>query len=322
MKKLSVTLLSLALFAMSISAARADWGYEQQGQPNVVQPLSAGAALPMAPLNNKKPTTGVKGKTSPAVSGRKPGAAATLAPKAAAPKAAAPQAVNSKDIVGDAWLQLYEFVSQNPLSAPQKSQVRSLYARLAASGSGSASQAKAALIFWPGTANYIISHPDQKKNYEALFKALLRFRGRVLEGRAATDPLAKAEAELILEVLGPVRLATIGAEPALSEDAIDAYADMACFLYEQKNPGKTIDAIDNRAMFANIVSEKYRNAPTRKDREAMAAFDLLWAKFKVVWTAANESQRTTLLSKLINSGAASATTDPDPILTTLLKNWP
>jgi hypothetical protein len=284
----------------------------------------------MAPLNNRKPggAAGVKPKGAVAVPAKKPGAvtpgkARSLAPQAVRPASTPGKtgtgSLDAKDIVGDAWLQMYEFVSPNSLNAEQRGQIKSLYARMAASGS---SQAKAALTFWPGTANYIINHPDQKKNYEALFKALLRFRGRVLETKAAADPLAKAEMDLILEILGPVRLATIGAEPALSEDAIDAYADMACFLYEQNNPGKTIDAIDNRAMFANVVSEKYRNAPTRKDREAMAAFDLLWAKFKVVWTGANETQRKSLLSKLINSGAASATTDPDPVLNTLLKNWP
>ena len=112
-------------------------------------------------------------------------------------------------------------------------------------------------------------------------------------------------------------------KPPFTEDAVNAYADMAVFIYEQQHAGKTIDANDNRTLFAKVVVEKFNRAPTEADRRAMASFDLAWAKFQVIWFSSNEQTRKLLLDKLVNSGAnSSLTVAKDPLLDLVLSNWP
>jgi hypothetical protein len=114
----------------------------------------------------------------------------------------------------------------------------------------------------------------------------------------------------------------VAGNPAFTEEAVEAYADMACFLYEESNPGKSINAFDNRAMFASVVCEKFRNAPSAKDKDAMAAFDLSWSKFKCAWESASEPTRKAMLAALQKTGAnAAGATAGDMLLKSVLDNW-
>jgi hypothetical protein len=133
----------------------------------------------------------------------------------------------------------------------------------------------------------VLADPEQKQAFASLFRALLRF-----ESRAKLLP--RTEAEILPIVLGPEKVVVPG-EPPLTEEALDAYADMTCFLYEQKTPGKTIDSQENRAIFASVICNKYNQAPTAADRRAVANFALTWAKFKVAWLAAPPEHQAELI---------------------------
>lgn len=217
-----------------------------------------------------------------------------------------------------AWLEMYESATPEQLTDEQITRIKEFYGALV---DKSSPKAEAVLTFWPKLRAYLEKNPDQQENYCSLIYSLLRIRTRPGASTAsgATDA---AETELIGELLGPVRIAVQGTPP-LTEDAVDAYADMACFLYEQKNPGKTISSNENRALFANVITQKYKDAPTAADKAAMCNFPIGWAKFKVLWAGADQETRKVLLSKLTASGVANTAQGPsDPMLAQVLKTWP
>ncbi len=150
--------------------------------------------------------------------------------------------------------------------------------------------------YWPALEK-AFKIADHKGNYRLLFRSLLRMR-------AESSDVPEEEKAIISEALGPKRLAIPG-DPALSEDAIKAYADMACFLFEQKNPGKTVDADDNRKLFGLVIRDKFNKAPAYADKLAMCYFPINWAKFRILYTDANEEERKVLVKKL--SGAQNNT---------------
>jgi hypothetical protein len=110
-------------------------------------------------------------------------------------------------------------------------------------------------------------------------------------------------------------------DPPLTEEAIDAYADMACFMYEQRHPGKTIDATDNRAIFASVICNKFSEAPTASDRKAVANFALSWAKFKIAWMRASSEKREEMLSHL-EAGSKSANESNDQLIDLIIRSGP
>lgn len=215
-----------------------------------------------------------------------------------------------------AWLEMYEAATPGQLSDDQIVRIKEFYGALLEKKDP---RAMAIMGFWPALRKYLEKNPDQQENYSQLIYSLLRARTR--PGSTTTGGGA-AETELIGELLGPTRIAVPGTPP-LTEDAVDAYADMACFLYEQKNPGKTIDAMENRALFSNVIMQKYKDAPSPADRQAMTNFPIGWAKFKVLWSGADETQRKALLARLTASGVSStAQTPADAMLGQVLKTWP
>lgn len=131
---------------------------------------------------------------------------------------------------------------------------------------------------------------DQRGNYRLLFRALLSLR-------AEAPDVSDAEESIILEALGPKRLAEPG-PPPLTEDAIHAYTDMACFLYDYSHPGRTVDADDNRELYGLKVRDMFKNAPTDKDREAMNNFPLSWAKFRILYQDADDEKRKLMAEKI------------------------
>jgi hypothetical protein len=311
-----MTFLSVALVAPSSAGAAFcadEWGYEK---PVEVKPMRAVAQPIKAPAGAAAPKSGA---AKPIVAARVAPTAPRTTPKPAGANGAAgtPSVASSKaDYAAACWAQIYQLSSGKKLTDEQKKRLKDVVSK--------APKGQAVTVFWPRLTEYLVAHPEQKENYIRLLRALLRWRARTLlatAGGAAPSVVAKEEAGLIGEVLGPERVAVQGS-PAFSEEAVEAYADMACFLYEQNNPGKTIDAFDNRAMFASVVCEKFRNAPTEKDKRAMAAFDLSWAKFKVAWESADEGKRKEMLSLLQKSGAGAAGAGSnDPVLKSVLENW-
>lgn len=215
-----------------------------------------------------------------------------------------------------AWLEMYEAATPGQLSDHQIVRIKEFYGALLEKKDP---RALTIMGFWPALRKYLEKNPDQQENYSQLIYSLLRARTRT-GGTTAGD--GAAETELIGELLGPTRIAVAGTPP-LTEDAVDAYADMACFLYEQKNPGKTIDAMENRALFSNVIMQKFKDAPSDTDRQAMTNFPIGWAKFKVLWAGADETQRKALLARLTASGVSNtAQTPADPMLAQVLKTWP
>jgi hypothetical protein len=216
-----------------------------------------------------------------------------------------------------AWLEMYESATPGQLTDDQIVRIKEFYGALLGK---SDPRAVAVLGFWPKLRVYLERNPDRHENYSSLIYSLLRARTR--PGTSTASGAQQDETDLIAELLGPVRIAVQGAPP-LTEDAVDAYADMACFLYEQKHPGKTIDAMENRAMFSNVIMQKYKDAPKPADRAAMTNFPVGWAKFKVLWAGADEAGRKALLTKLTAEGVQNtAHTPTDPMLAQVLKNWP
>lgn len=228
----------------------------------------------------------------------------------------------------EAWLELYQFVSMDEeLTEPQqKLAQQSLYAKLL---TGQSSEVLSILEFWPTVKRVAQLMPAQQNNYKDLFKALLRLQLRAAQATQSNlSETASGELELISQLLGPERVAVPG-DPPLTDAAIKAYADMACFIFEQNHPGRTVDAEDNRTMFANVICDKYRNAPDGASKEAMLNFDLTWAKFKILWTKGTEADRQQMLSQW-NTGAKPVTATPvvqrppvsDVTLAAVLNNGP
>ena len=244
------------------------------------------------------------------------------------------------------WLTLYGMAATETLGDGERARIKAhLQAK---SRRGEAAEVLCILNFWPAVEKAVAGNAEQKDNYRDLFKALLRMRARsavrpAAELRAeaktlahpskepkslaasakaaAVDPSLAEESAIIAEILGPLRIAQTG-EPPLTEDAIDAYASMACFLYREEHPDRTIDANDNRIIFAKQISDRYIDAPSDKDRRAICNFDLNWAKLKVAWTAGDAAQRRALLSRFTGDTTGKGVANPDPTLDLVLRRGP
>ncbi len=219
----------------------------------------------------------------------------------------------NKGVAVSDWLQLFDLVAASPLSDEQKS-------RFEQTINGALSKNPQPILsicgYWPLVTEAMAQNDEQKDNYRNLLRALLRQKQHL----AATTKSSLFDSDTLGEILGPTRIAVAGDLP-LTEDAINAYADMACFLYERKNPGKSLDATDNRAIFARVIADKFKDAPNYADKNAMAGFDLSWAKFKILWADAGEDERQDLISRL-SSGTVGRVTSHDKALDALLKAWP
>ncbi len=309
---------SLFCCACITGAAAADWGYDD-GSAAQNKPLRAQAL----PLHEAAP----KGArpVSPFARGTA-GGVTVKTPAMVAKPSAAPVAADKQPLVVESWKAVYELAGGQNLDGEQQKQLTSLFTRKLGGSPAERKAAESVLAFWPQLSAYLVANPQQRPNYAALLKALLRYQARAhveQSGGAKTEgALAEDEDALIAQVLGAQMMSVAGTVP-FSEDAVNAYADMACFIYEQRNPGKSVDAEDNRALFATVVSEKFKAAPSRKDKEAMAGFDLVWAKFRIVWTQADEKRKAALLDSLAKAGAGAAlASSHDSLLELVLSHWP
>lgn len=221
------------------------------------------------------------------------------------------------------WVQLFQTVSKEKMDYSQQKQMEAYIVGKAHKGEKETQEIRSILKFWPKLINDLKDKPDMEMHYADLFKALLRLHERTsTEATEVPNSPFHSDADLIGQLLGLQRLAVAG-DPSFSEDAVNAYADMAVFIYEQQHAGRTIDAADNRTLFAKVVVEKFNRAPTPADQRAMASFDLAWSKFKIIWFSSSSSTQKVLLDKLVNSGAnSSLSVVKDPLLDTVLANWP
>lgn len=337
MKNSSRNTLAFLLLATSFQSGIAwssdEWGYDHEPTPPVG--LSAGPAKSMAlpavkgaerpkqkQLSQNEKTNSPIKSPGPITLAAKGGAAGkkTKDSSGRLQARALPSQLPIADKLGRAiqcWEQLYEFAGGATLTADQKVRLSENMRAKVETSEVDNRKVTGILEFWPRVESAAAASQDQKENYKTLLRALLRLESQRL---AATD--AK-QAELISEILGPARVAAAGTPP-LTEDAIEAYADMACFLYEEEHPGKTVNAMDNRMVFASVIRSKFIEAPTQKDRDVMANFDLSWSKFKILWSGANETGRRKLLAAWThkNDATTSGTMPKDPTLESVMHKGP
>jgi hypothetical protein len=220
--------------------------------------------------------------------------------------------------VGD-WLQLYSFVSGDSLSSEQKVQFQKQLGQF--NTLQQTDLILSVLRFWPKVKLETTHNLDQVEGYRSLFKALLR-----MQLNYQPQSIAGGK-DMAYEILGPSRIAVTG-DPPLTEAAVNSYCDMACFLFEQKNPGRTMDVTENRAFFAKVIEDKFKNAPDTTAKEAMSNFDLNWAEFKIIWAGATPAQRKDLLKQWTEPGSntvsmwAAGGISPSSTLSIVLKEGP
>jgi len=333
-----IAALIFILLVAGATAARAEWGYDAEPAT-----ASANAPLPAACQHTLPPDTASGAPNRPAAGlarSGSPGFARIGSPSQftdGGPSTAQTSEEQTTSRAIDYWLELYSLVNPALDQAGGKSQLRAyLTAKLS---SHDRKQMTGIVSFWPRVKQAMAAVPGQKESYSDLFRALLRAQARAgvrpplqeqaglptgqdVESQGAAQLPAVDDSSVLTEILGPARIA-VPSSPPLTEDVVNAYADMACFLYEQKHPGKTLDASDNRTIFANVVREKFTSAPTNRDRQAMLNFDLCWAKFKIVWNAGTEASRRQLLAAWGGGPAASGQGGPaDPTLEAVLCGGP
>jgi hypothetical protein len=301
-KKLLVLVCTLG--AVCPASFASDWGYDEgQGQkPQPTNKKSSGLAndgkqndsapqavelkaTPAKPLNAVKEA----GKPESAMKGASKKTATKVSKTSAKPAADLSGASADRRVNAiEDWLELFGLVVKEKLSQEQKDRFRQLLEhKLKTAQSADVYEV---LDYWPDVQQHIGANAEEKEAFASLFRSLLRFESR-------SKSICPDDAAILSELLGPERIAVPG-DPALTEDSVDAYGDMACFMYEQAHAGKTVDAIDNRTVFAAVICGKFEHAPTVADKRAMANFALTWAKFKVTYLLAAGEQRQILLQQV------------------------
>ncbi|RTL44125.1 MAG: hypothetical protein EKK48_07515 [Candidatus Melainabacteria bacterium] len=348
-RRLSAAIAALIFSSSNGCAIAADWGYDESKQPTELKAspaksLQPRSGNPFARTAAPKAVPKAESASPETLEGASAGSAQALVPLKASPAAltapakptahppakpsstkstargstptptaksrAAVSPGKSNGAIED-WIELFELVSKEQVTAEQKARYREALAHKLTTERGA--EVSQITTFWPEVRGRIKNNEDEKTAFASLFRALLRF---VLKSKNVTED----DSTILSELLGPERISVPG-DPPLTEDSVDAYGDMACFMYEQSHPGKSVDAIDNRTVFASVIARKYSEAPTEKDKRAMSNFSLSWAKFKVMWLAANESDRKQLYEQ-IAMGKPPASDIKDPLVTAIFANGP
>ncbi|HEY9682101.1 MAG TPA: hypothetical protein V6C86_11025 [Oculatellaceae cyanobacterium] len=210
------------------------------------------------------------------------------------------------------WLELYSLVSAEPLTDEQKSRLNEKLLKAASKNSpGFAAIDK----FWPQVKKVCLANTEQQANYRDLLRALFRLELREAKANSL-------ENEIVSEVIGPERIA-VPDKPPLTEDAVEAYADMTCFIYNQTHPGKTVDALDNRTVFVGTLEKRYMNTTNPLEKLAMSNFALKWSKFKVLYADASDTDKDKLFKRISGASPESLRKDiSNPALDALMNNGP
>lgn len=284
----------------------ADWGYgsgrrndknvsETMGKPTNAraEDLKELRATAAPPLPNLKPNT---------IAGSPLNRARTV-----------PKALSKNDRVINQWLDLFAFVSLPPLTVDKLNKSRLALKELIVLPEGNALLTIDA--FWPLLQKECKIDPEQKENFKALLRALLRLTAHSAEKQTQL-------AGLINDILGPEKIIVPGS-PQLTEEATDAFADMACFLYAYKHPGKSIDAVDNRVIFASVIAKKFNEAPSPADKWSVANFALKWSKFKILYQTAGETEKKALIQRMDGTASPNVQIDiTNPVLNAVLSHGP
>jgi hypothetical protein len=304
-------LLFLLTFSTIASEALAqDWGYEDKPSP------SKSTLPPQAPV--KQAQTPVKGKT---------GTGTPAALKKAQVTPGEPTVTLDDP---RCWLEIFalcassasdddrkEVLDVATLSLDQKNRLAKLVAgKLATANNNYAGIAPV----WATLRPKILQEMDVKESYRLLFRALIRHylsKNKVSSSDADGD--AKVNFELLQDLLGAVRIADPG-PPILTEDAVNAYSDMTCFLYQKRKPDRSVDGDDNRQTFALVVKDRFVRAPNLAAKTAMTNFDLTWACFRCRFLDVGAEQQEKL-SALMASGdsKSSAQLKAELVSPTMLK---
>lgn len=304
------------LFLGTQAAQSADWGYENETEAKTETKISAPAKTSIQePI--KKPLL-KRPKAEPVEQRATPG---KLLPDAkTATKVESKQSLTP---ITKSWLEMLGLINQASGELPEKFPPDKLPSQLQGDQrerfeiilNQNNKDAEIAKIqnYWPAVRPFL-NDVDHRDNYRLLFRSLLRTKASKLpEG----NPLK----EMIQESLGPDRIAISG-NTSLSEDAIGAYTDMTCLLYEKTHPGKTVDADDNRAVFAQLVRNKFEQAPTEADKKAMNAFPLTWSIFRILYTNATEEERDRMSKDLAQGGKFAHMKITDKTLALVLSQFP
>lgn len=291
---LSISLLSLFTqgLQMPVLAQSSDWGYEDAPAP--VRSTAAGASSKSNAAGGKASAPRSSQPKTQFSQQNQPKAESKPAPRPLSDKASWMEifALAASSAEDDDRLAVRDLATlQDPLKENLQTFVNEKLESGAPSYTGIAP-------LWAEIRVKIQNNIDYKESYRLLFRALLRHwllrtdRAASFDGHTAKAlsigemPAAEKQAikssreeELFADLLGPARVAEAG-PPPLTEDAIKAYSDMACFLYAKKHPDKSVDQDDNRQVFASVIRDKFVNAPTQKAQLAMSNFDLTWASFK------------------------------------------
>jgi hypothetical protein len=324
-KPLAALILVEATILSGSHSQAADWGYDGSTSPkdstpsvfsgkHVIEPASPKPSFKGGTKNAEvnpfgrtpsaaKSTTA---KSSPASSGKNSNQpeqidlhSANKAREARETAFARTLAEKERKTVND-WLEVYALVAQErKLSDEQRERFSKELAKCV--NGPEKANFESVLTFWPLVQKSIKNNAEQKENYRSLFKALFRLQ-------LHSGSLSEHESNILTEILGPERIAVPGT-PSLTEEACDAYGDMACFMYSQNNPGKTIDAMDNRTIFSSVIQRKFTEAPSIADKQSMANFALKWGKFKVLFADANDAQKEQLADQI--TGKAKGSKKPD-----------
>lgn len=324
-KPFPLFIISLSLFGFhqvfnGQPCPAADWGYDepQKAEPARKDSLSGPSRTPTST------TPGIGAKNPPRVPGK---AAQTQTqiqtqtltkPSQAVPPQVKPRLEKLTD--ERAWLEIFALMAStlgeddrkaiatlSTLSAEQKERLEKLLkTKLSESSKAYAGIAP----IWAPLRAKVFDDIDYKESYRLLFRSLTRhwllksdkaseFDGKKAEAltlsqagkeQPAEKPSQHSTEELFAEILGPSMVAETG-PPPLTADAINAYADMTCFLYQKKHPDKSIDQDDNRQIFANVIREKFQTAPDKQARLAMSNFDLTWACFRCRYLDSSVQER-------------------------------
>jgi len=170
--------------------------------------------------------------------------------------------------------------------------------------------------FWRQTRPRILQELDVKESYRLLFRALIR---HALSRKNTSLTKNAAESELLQTLLGASRIADPG-PPALTEEAINAYADMTCFLFQKRKPDKSVDGDENRKIFADVIKDKFVRAPNPAAKAAMTNFDLTWACFRCRFMDVGVEEREKLSALMASSdGKSSAQLKQELVSPTMTK---
>jgi hypothetical protein len=304
---IAIVSLLLAIKAPNARAAgdkmdgqgESDWGYE--GYPSNTS--QAWKKSPGASGSRSESTAGltplqpepVKGMSAKAMSGQWESA-----------KGSVPQSKQFSDL-----LQFFELAAMHSLSPDQKQDLKAFLPAAQKDGPGNGWDKLSA--FMSQVQERVEQDSKEAEDFGQLFRALLRLT-------CSSNSLPKPQITIIENILGPARLAVEGT-PSLSEEAVNSYADMACFMYEKKNPGKTVDADDNRLVFAHVIKDKFNDAPSEKDKRAMANFALTWYKFKVSYDVASKEEKALLVQSL-DERKSLAKNSPNSLTAKIFANGP